>query len=245
MRHMKHGLLIAAAAAALPGLVKAAPLVNLQIMGSSDQGKTYSSTMQVVAGQTYDFEVIGQLAPVGTTNGSTTITQEVAGSDGIGSLSFNLIDSGANGLQISFGSDAAVVGTFAAGTGARPGTLASTNGGTNNELSANRPVNPNGTFNAINGSPLVVETGSFTANSGANGASSSLIGTFAGALSGIKINGGASKPITSGTESGADPMESIAPLDLTTAGSSVPEPASMAVFGVGMLGLLARRRRQA
>jgi hypothetical protein len=243
----KQLLVVAASAALLPCMARASALVDLQVLGSTD-GQNYSSTLQVVAGQTYDFEVVGQLASVGTVNAHPggTITSEVAGVDGIGSTNYNLIDNGANPVQISFTSSQ-LQGTYSQGFGGTAGTPASSNGGTNNELDDVRPINPFLVYNGVNGSPVVMESGTFTVPSAAASSTSQLVGVYGGQLSGFKINNNQTQAMSASTESGSDgfndPYQQIAPLTLTTGASPVPEPASVAVFGLGAIGLLARRRR--
>jgi hypothetical protein len=249
MKMSKKLLAAVAAAALLPcGIASAAPFIDVQILASSDGGNTFTSTLQAQAGQTYQFEVVGQLAPVGTTNTNgtgRTITSEVAGTDGIGSLSFNLANSAGDPVQINFNT-AALQGTFTAGTGAAPGTLQnSTTGqptaGQNNEIAGSRPVNGNGVLTNINGQPGVIESGTFTVESGSG--ATTVGGSFAGVNGGFKINDGSNVFYSSTTEAGTDPFFGYAPLTVTT--SSVPEPASMAVFGLGAAGLLMRRRKTA
>jgi hypothetical protein len=241
MMKVRNALLVAAVAAAFPCVGRAAPLVNYQILGSSN-GTNYSSSLQVVAGQTYDFEVVGELAPVGTVNTHGTIAAEVPGQDGIGSASFTLTDAGSNAIQISFATEV-LQGTYTQGTGAGPGTPTSA-GGTNNQLAGARPANANGTETAV-GTQDVLETGTFTVPTAPTSSTSTIVGSFGGTISGLRINDAANNIlITSITESSSDPIQGIAPLTLTTSsGSSVPEPASLAVFGLGAMGLLLRRRR--
>jgi hypothetical protein len=65
-------------------------------------------------------------------------------------------------------------------------------------------------------------------------------GTF-GVMPGlIRINGGTSILASTGTESGPDPVQSISTLTIQVL---LPEPASFAMFGMGAIALLARRRR--
>lgn len=242
MKKWKNAVLMAVALAALPCAVHAAPLLNLQLLGSTD-GVNYTSSLQVVAGQTYDFEVIGELAPVGTVNSHGTITSETAGIDGIGSTAYNLTGDPSSALQINFAS-AILVGTYATGNGNRPGTPTATGSGKNdNALLSARPINPNLVNTAV-GHQDVIETGTFTVTAGPVGSTTTVVGTYDNnVVSGISINGGQVVPFFSTTETSSDPIQSIAPLTLTASASPVPEPASAALFAAGALGLLIRHRR--
>src|SRR6202012_4538762 len=78
------------------GAVNAAALVNVSVQGSIDNGATWANSLNVTAGQDIEIRLVGQLAAVDTHNNQgagRTITSEVAGTDGIGSLKFNLVDS--------------------------------------------------------------------------------------------------------------------------------------------------------
>ncbi|MGA2499560.1 MAG: hypothetical protein ABSH20_17625, partial [Tepidisphaeraceae bacterium] len=122
------------------------PLVNIEILGSASPNGPFVNSLHVSPGQTVYYEVLGELASIGTVNiqapavntlvagGKTnTINSKTAHSgvggpfyDGINSLSFNLVDGAANPIQVSF--NAASLATnpstgdnYSAGIGARPG----------------------------------------------------------------------------------------------------------------------------
>jgi hypothetical protein len=249
MKKWKNAVLMAAATVALPCSVHALPLLNLQLLGSSDGGLTYTSNLQVVQGQTYDFEVVGELAPVGTVNTHGTITSETPGFDGIGSTAYNLTNDPTNPLQINFVS-ATLQGTYATGNGSRPGTPTATGSGNKNDnaLLSARPINPNGVNTAV-GHQDVIETGTFTVTAAPASSTTTVVGSYDGTvISDIVINSsstslGNTVVMSGATETSSDPVQSIAPLTLTASASPVPEPASAALFAAGALGLLIRRRR--
>lgn len=248
--HWTKFLIGAALAAALPGgAAMAAPLVNLSILGSTTNGGSYTGSLSVTAGETIYYEVVGQMSPVGTTNSfaSKTITSLTPSTDGISSLSYILQDAGANPIQISFNSDAALGNGFQSGTGAKAGTLASLGGGTNNELTTIRPIEPNGTYVGVSAAntpaPIVIETGSFVVDA-VGGSGSQVAVSWGGTGSGFKINGGSVVAPSNTTEGAvgspsADPYFGYTALTLT----SVPEPTSMALLGISGLALATRRRR--
>ena len=188
-RQTRNAVLMAAAAGGLlADGVKGAPLVDISILACPTQNGVYSSTLQVTAGQTYYYEIIGQLAPVGTDNSHADITSITPGTDGISSLYMNFYDSAsaANGISFSTISNAlatpsttpAAAQNWAGGTGAMTATVQNYSGGTDNELLGVRPVGGNATLTAA-AAPDVLYIGTFTIGS-APASSSQVVGQWDG-----------------------------------------------------------------
>lgn len=221
-----NSILIAAVVTALPIVANASPLVNISILGSTDGGNTWSSSISAPSGTTVKIEVVEVLAQPVTSNTHATTTSLNPATDGVNSLAYGLTDS----TDGTFGGDFALLNGWNGGSGASAGTVGP------HTLSAARPIQAPGVFvGAV--SPSVIETGSFTVGDTGpetvTGAYNNSVGST------FKINGGSLKPISGTTEASADPYVGFAPLAINAA----PEPTSMAVLGFGVAGLLARRRR--
>jgi MYXO-CTERM domain-containing protein len=223
----------AAAAVVLGGsIANAAPLVNVEVLGSYNGGAYSSDLSNVPSGSQIAIEVVGVESPNGTnyTSGSTNITiNSVGPADGFGSMSYNLTDS-ANGATIS---NVALQNSYNTGTGNTPGTVA---GGT---LTGARPILAAGDTDAF----TVFETGTLTVGSLAT--TESLTPTFGGATSGAKINSGANSLVLNAT-SYANGEFSLSGLTISGSDvSAVPAPAAVpgcvALLSLG--GLVALRRR--
>jgi len=116
---------------------QAAFLVDVSILGSTTNGSGYSSSLSgLTSGETVYLEVVGQLAPVNTVNGSKTITSLSNTKDGITSLNFGLaLTGGGTFSNIGLATAAttpATKGTLSTGgsvswtgTGSQPGTIGS------------------------------------------------------------------------------------------------------------------------
>jgi endonuclease/exonuclease/phosphatase family metal-dependent hydrolase len=201
------------------------PFVDLEILASASPTGPFVSSLSVTPAETVYFEVVGQLAPVGTTNGTHTITS-LTSVDGINSLSFDLLDSDVSTLPISFISSIlatqsttpAAAASWSAGISAGTGAPQSVDGGTDNELTNVRPSHAPGVFTAGSAAD-VIELGSFTvASSAAQGGTSQITGSFGGVTSGFQINNGSQKLFLSNdTENSPNPLMSISPVSLTVA----------------------------
>jgi hypothetical protein len=240
MRHMlnkrksvKCFLAAAAALAAASSMAHATALVNLQILGSTDGTHFSSSLSGVTPGQTISFEVLGEIDQSPDTNSNhpwTLVQPQVSGTDGISSLNYNLSlsDTGATFKSSSTGPD------FTNTLGSSGGTAA----GNNLTAVNDSPATP-GAFYGGTATDMLL-SGTFTA-----GSASTDTMTYSFNSGAFKANTTAGqKGITASptTETGTDPYIVAAPLAVSEA-SPVPEPASLAVFAVGAMGLLIRRRQ--
>jgi hypothetical protein len=235
---------IAAATAALlfTGTAHAATLFNTQILASSTQNGTYTTSLVVTPGQTVYYEVVGQLAPVGTSNTKGTINT-ITSADGANSLSYTLTDSTSNPVQISFNSDAALQSGFTGGSGANAGTASG------NSLTLVRPIQAPG-VQAGGLTQTLIETGTFLVSAAAPAGSTGVVtGSYAGKATGLKINAGANSVLLVNSDSASDPVLGFAPLTLTTAAdvSAVPAPgllgsSALTAGTIGLVGLVRRRR---
>jgi hypothetical protein len=230
----------------------AAPLVNVKMLGSTNQAGPFSDTVTASAGQTVFYEMVVQLAPVGTTNGTKTIntrtshpTATTAGYDGINSLSFSLLGDAVNSVSVSFNTDAALSTITDAWNGApgfSAGTRTSVGAGTNNRLTDVRPILAAGLFAGANADSVLL-TGSFVVNAGSTG-SSAIVGSYGSLNGGFSFNSDtstgtntlANKPsIVAASEPN---YVSFAPLTV-----AVPEPGTIGFAAVAAVGMLLRRGR--
>jgi hypothetical protein len=206
--------------------------VLISILGSKDGGATFSNSLTVTPGQSLTWEILAQLAPVGTQNSHGNITSVVAGTDGINSLAFNVIDSDSGTFNVA---SLQLVNGWNGGSGFGVGTV---NG---NTLTDVRPIQAPGVEVAAT-APLTVLTGTFTAGSFSGFSSEVLSGSWAttGTTSGgFKINGGTTKVITTTTEGSSDPYVGFSSLTLST----VPEPTMVSCVLFGAAFLMRRRVR--
>src|SRR5258706_5477435 len=238
---------------------QAASLVNVSVLSSTDGGATYSNSLtNLKAGQTIQYEVIAQIAPIGTTNGAKSIVTRTdhpsattADYDGVNSLGFNLsaapfcnfatgglfTDSGANGAD------------FTKITGANGGTLSATS------ISNVFAGLASGYYEGANVA-AVVYTGAFTVDSSvASGSTGTISAAYSGGGAGFGINSNPSTGVKTLANkisiSGSDTNGYLgfSSLSLSTQAEVSPVPAPSAAFGsmfvVGGLGLggVIRRRR--
>lgn len=243
--------------AGLAGVAAASPIVNISIEArAAGTADPFSSIVQVVGGGTYDFRVLGSMASLGTHNstgvGPTISTlaynSHVTTGDGIANLKFDLFETAADLVQVNLTGPATLNPTpvtptsagdnvsWAGGTGASGGSATARAGGTGNDLVGIRPVHVVGVQTAVKVETLL--SGQFTLSAIVPGQSSLLQGRWTTNGPGVvKINGGTSIPISTSSETGADPYVSFTPLVIAT-----PEPVSLAFIALGSLVLLGRKR---
>ena len=217
------------------GVASAGPLLTLQIEGSfTGTAGTYSSSLGFGVdppppGTTIYYEV-NAIFNYGAINSNTPNVPN-GSSDSIDSLpSFQLTADSGTTLTPS-----PIQNGFGAGTGAG---VTQPNGPNTAVI---RAVNSPG-FYLNADSPLTIETGQLTAGTGP--ITRQLLGGYF-ANSGLTKVSGNLTSITSTTESSADPIVAYSPLTIWGSSGVVPEPASLAVFGLGALGLLRRTRQLA
>ena len=162
---------------ACAGRSDAAALVNVQILGSYNGSAFTANLVSVPAGAQVSFEVVGQIATVGTQNthvtgGITSLTS----ADGIGSLSYNLTDSDGGAINA-----VALASAFTLGSGQSAGTIS----GNGQSVTGARPIGANGTFAGAT-SPVILETGTLTI--GSLTSTETLSAVFGGTTSGARIN---------------------------------------------------------
>jgi hypothetical protein len=212
------------------GVASASPLLTLQIEGSTTGAAgSYTTKLNNIApGQTIFYEVNAIFAP-GATNSNTANSPDGA-TDSIDSVPSFQLSTTSSGSTFSSG-------TMQNGFGGGTGSGVSQPNGTNTAVV--RAVNGPGVYLNAD-SPLTLETGQLTLGTAA---AQQLIGAYYTPLgnSGLTKVAGHSTAMTANSEESADPMIGYSPLAVNSV-STVPEPASLAVFSLGALALLRRRR---
>jgi hypothetical protein len=231
--------------------VQAAPLGIITLQGRK-AGGDWSSNLVVAPGDVIEYRIQASQAPVGTSNGTTTISSHA--NSGFNSLSLNIMQQASAPIQVNFRpplSDPTSLASFrngwADGAGAGPGAPAPRSGTTNNDITAIRPVHAPGVFTGSATPETIVELSTFNVVAAPAGATTVLTPSWGPVTGSIRFNGAGSSFITNGTtgsgQNGPDPLVGFNGLTLT----AVPEPSTIALVGMGLIGVVAfaRRRRTA
>jgi hypothetical protein len=229
----------------------AGALANFEIEGSTNGGTNYSSTINVTAGQTVQFEVWGYLSPVNTVNTnsssgnpvSTTITSLFNGEDDIIQNNFNLSEANPAAIPITFSqSSLALSNKYNAGAGG-PSAGTVTGSTISNIFAA--AAGP-GSAVPTAASPTLILTGQFVVGSTLVANSTTTIGgaydSVDDGFGSFRINGGNSVFFYSGTESVSQPLSDYLELTLTDS-APAPEPALFTLLAVLASLLIMRRPR--
>jgi hypothetical protein len=216
---LKHSILAAAVALYTANSAKAAFFVDVQVLGNTNGGSTYSSSVNVTPGQTVFYEVVEQLAAPGVSNTikGYTLGTQVSGTDGVNSLSLNLND--ADGAILS---TPTLVNGWSGANGTSPGSVSG------ESITGINAAQGAGVFVGAT-SPSQILTGSFVAGSSATDKFSGSwnFGGAGGGTGGVKVlTTTGSKSLSLGgapgaSEASADPYVGYSPLTLFT-GSSPP-----------------------
>jgi len=249
--------LAASAAVCTATLAHAAPLVNVQVLGSTTNGSNYSSTLTgVTPGETVYYEVVGQIAAPGTSNenGYEGPPPFVVGTqtsvDGINSISLDLADSSGAALPAP-----SLTSPFMQGTGASTGAV--TGSTVNGIFAIQQPGNFTGGT-----SPVQFMTGSFTAGTATSDTLAASFDSVINKYAGFQyndLNSGqtalAAVPDTENRQTATadgnlpfDPFVGFTPLTITEGSPVVPAPRVIPALGALVCGLgifgFVRRRHQ-
>jgi hypothetical protein len=229
--------------------VQAAPLAIITMEGRKVGTTAWLTTIpDVGVGDVIEYRLLGDLAPVGTVNVGGTINS--TGGSGLQSLSLAINQSAGDGIQVDFNDPLpgaqALRNGWGDGTGNSPGALSPRSNGLDN-LGAIRPIHTPGVYSAVD--PEVLLQGSTFTVASLSGptATGTVTPTWGPASGALRINGAGQVFLNNGTnghfQQGPDPAVGFAPLTL----QAIPEPSTIALAGLGLVGLvaLARRRRTA
>jgi hypothetical protein len=233
-----------------------APFVYAAVVGRvQGSGDPFSNVVVVQnVGDIVEFQVVADMAPIGTTNtnGARTITSLTSGIDGLNSHKWDLYEAATAGIQVDFATPAtlnadptpAANDSWGAGIGANPGIPTARSGGLGNDLLKLRPIHASTVCTAID--PEVVAYGMFEIRSLGSASEIHIRISPAGA-GGLRYNGSSnvfmqpgyidgSNSSHNGTESTSDPFTGYMGLMV------VPEPSSLMLVGMAAVPSIRRRR---
>jgi hypothetical protein len=253
-------------------LVHADPFFNMWIVGRvAGSNGTFAGSVSALPGQSVEYQVWGQMAPIGTQNiqGTTTrtitsllpYTGTVSHCDGVNSLFVDVWQDASDPVQADlqpvvlnddptpFADDSWDAGIGAGGMrSARTGA-----GGAINDLIGVRPIHGPGVFTDVDAE--MIFSGTFSVPVAAPGPASLVrLRWYGTGTGGIHFSSGALAFITPTTEFGTDPYIGFIPAPLTSPSFSVsalpaglsltlaPEPGMLATSLAACV-CLARRRR--
>jgi hypothetical protein len=238
------------------GSASADPLVYVSLLGRvQGSGLDYGSTVAVHAGDTLEYQIRTELAPLGTHwelrdirgyTYSVTTTSLVPGVDGISNFKFNLAEAADQPIQVDFSSPVSLADGWWGDTfhiGWYPGTV-TPRGSSTHDIMNIRPIQNPGVWvgvPAVNtpASVLVASGTALVTALGSGGASTVYVSdslpipSDTTISSVIKINGGTG---LAGYYTDTDSLLGFNNLQLT------PEPATLTILLVGGAVVAARRR---
>jgi hypothetical protein len=176
------------------------PLITMSILGKGPLDSSFSSSLTGLhIGDVVQYQLVLDIAPVGTVNGSTTITSLVSGVDGINSIPFIILSQpSTDALQVNFSAGGTIQNGFSGGTGTSGGAPVARGATAYFDLNGIRLAQGAGTFVAID--PTITLTGSFTV---AAGTGTALLGGDLYSSSGTGRINNNTKPIVMGVTSDA------------------------------------------
>jgi hypothetical protein len=223
----------------------------MELQGRKAGTTDWSSSLIVAPGDVIEYRIRADLADVGASNtqGTTTRTITSTANSGFNSLSLQITQDASAPIQVDFNpplSDpnnlASLRNGWAGGIGPNAGMPTPRTGTPNDNLTGIRPIQASGVFVGVD--PQEVSMGNtFTVAAAPLGATTVLSPSWGGGSGSLRINGAGSVFMANNTETTADPIIGYRGLTL----SAIPEPSTIALVGMGLIGLVAvaRRRRAA